>query len=914
MLIPPLPTPVPATGDQTAAQENLTDPYQASPYLRHLLCGHLPAPAMRKLGLLAPGEMVPFCEICVQNKSTRKKVNHGAAAPRQHRIGGLIHLDFSGPNAVSLGGSTYAMGIVDDRTRYCWTAVLKERSDALASFQDYRRYMNVLGVDIGHGTCIQTDNDAVLKDKAFLRYCGDMGIKLQFSAPYTPSQNGMIEREWRTIISMARALLASAGLSKDFWSFAVLHATTLRNLAPCSGVDFRIPFELVHKRPADHSRLKIFGQTSYVQLPSNARTKFDPTSRRGMFVGIGQMSKTFRIYMLDTRRVVESMHVHFAPAALGPGGIVQALDVAAAPLPQQQQQHQLQDDSALVSATMSSPFEETLALANDNFYASAFATHGLPLDPRNFKQAMASPEAPYWEAATLDECESIMSNNTFTLVHRRDLLPGDETMNSMFLYSIKPAIEATSSTKAIPARFKARLVCKGYSQREHVDYQETYAPVSHHSTIRVVMATAAQFGYHCHQMDVKTCFLNPEVDARLHMELPEGFPTQVLGIDDDDLVMSDYVVRLNKGIYGLKQSSRLWYEMLVGYMVQDGFTVCQSDTCLYVQKLPDGSMLWVTCWVDDLLITCLHLSVINDFKSRISARFKMKDLGPVHYCLGMRFTFTPGSVRMDQERYIDELMVRHAMTTTSLALTSLPPGTVLERATGLGEHVLLPKAEAVTFREITGALLYLVVCTRPDIATAVHQLSRYMMTPTTAHMTAARHVLRYLKGTTTVGLTYKRSDEPHVFVGYADASWNTTVESSKSIGGYVFMLAGAAVSWRCKTQTLVAMSTTEAEFDSLSAATREAIYLRNLMLEMGLHRKEPTTIFEDNMPCIELVKGPLCTGRTRHIALRFHFVRYHVKDGAILVVYCKTNEQVADILTKILPLPQHRILRGKLMG
>lgn len=251
--------------------------------------------------------------------------------------------------------------------------------------------------------------------------------------------------------------------------------------------------------------------------------------------------------------------------------------------------------------------------------------------------------------------------------------------------------------------------------------------------------------------------------------------------------------------------------------------------------------------------------------------------------------------------------------------TPLPPSTELVPAkdgSGVGADELLSVDDGLRFREITGSLMYLVACTRVDLAVAVNQLARNMAKPSKAHMTAAKHVLRYLRGTASLALRYGNPSAANVntVVGYADATWGNIPGSSRSVSGNVFLLNGAAVSWKCKVQSCVALSTAEAEFFSLCEATREAVYLRNLMEEIGLPQTSATRILEDNQPCIHLVHNPVTVSRSKHVAIRFNFVRERLELGQIDVVYCPTGDMVADALTKALPRPQHVKHRETLFG
>jgi hypothetical protein len=287
----------------------------------------------------------------------------------------------------------------------------------------------------------------------------------------------------------------------------------------------------------------------------------------------------------------------------------------------------------------------------------------------------------------------------------------------------------------------------------------------------------------------------------------------------------------------------------------------------------------------------------------------------------MRIRQGEGFITMDQERYAIALLRRFRMDQCHAVGTPLVPKTELKpRSTqggaSLEDDPLLQQDEITRYREIVGSLMYLVACTRVDLAVAVNQLSRCMVAPTKSHMTAAKHVLRYLKGTAGLGLRYERGadDKSNIIDGYTDATWANVPKTSRSLSGYVFFLNQAAVSWKCSVQKVVSLSTAEAEYISLCEAVREAVYLRNLMQEMGLPQAKPTIVYEDNQPCIHLSWNPTTSNRLKHIAMRFNFVREKLEAGVVDVQYCPTADNVADALTKILPKPMHLKHRAQLLN
>lgn len=214
----------------------------------------------------------------------------------------------------------------------------------------------------------------------------------------------------------------------------------------------------------------------------------------------------------------------------------------------------------------------------------------------------------------------------------------------------------------------------------------------------------------------------------------------------------------------------------------------------------------------------------------------------------------------------------------------------------------LPVKQA-EYRSVVGGLLYLAVRTRPDIAFVVAAVAKFTSHPTQEHWTAVKRILRYLKGSQDVGIMYASGNLTDI-IGYCDADWAGDPEDRRSTSGYMFLLAGGPITWRSQKQKSVALSTAEAEYMALSSASQEVIWLRNLMLSCGQVLEKPTIIYEDNLPAIGLAKNPQFHGRAKHISIRYHFTREQVLEGTLELNYCKTDEMIADMLTKPLPKPK----------
>ena len=401
------------------------------------------------------------------------------------------------------------------------------------------------------------------------------------------------------------------------------------------------------------------------------------------------------------------------------------------------------------------------------------------------------------------------------------------------------------------ARYKCRLVAQGYTQAQGVDYHETFAPVARFGSIRTLLATAAQRGMHVHQMDVHTAFLNGKLEEDIYMCQPEGFVVEG---------KEEQVCHLHRSLYGLKQSARCWNKELSCHLLDSGFEQSKADPCVYF-RWKDGHLNIVSIYVDDLILVVDLLKDLEQTKEELSARFKMKDLGQLRYCLGIVCDQSAGCIKLNQKPYIDNLVRRFGLDKACGVSTPADACVKLVAEDGISQP-----ADPRLYQQIVGSLQYAAGGTRPDIAFAVSSVAKFCNKPTELHLTAAKRVLRYLKQTKDLSLTYVKNT-PEAIIGYSDADWAGDVKDRRSTSGNVFLLGGAAITWSRRKQSSVALSAVEAEYMALSVATQEAIWLRQLQEELGMEESGPTLIYEDNQGAISMAKNPVFHKRTKHIPL-----------------------------------------------
>ena len=388
-------------------------------------------------------------------------------------------------------------------------------------------------------------------------------------------------------------------------------------------------------------------------------------------------------------------------------------------------------------------------------------------------------------------------------------------------------------------------------------------------------------------MDVKSAFLNGQLDEEIFLEPPPGFRP------------SRYMVwRLLHALYGLKQAHKSWYERLCAIFEALGFTRCQADHSVFY-KIEDGVLIIVAVYVDDKMMLSKNKEKIEKLKKQLACEYDMTDLGEARWILGMEIIRDRDkrTIVLSQRQYIESILERYDMVNCHLVVTPIDTNIKLIKLSEV-------ETDIKEYQSALRALMYAMLATRPDLAFAVGALSKHAATPGHAHVTALKRVYRYLRRTSDARLVFQ-GDTKDNLIGYIDVDWAADINDRRSITGYVFILAGAAISWSSKKQTSVALSSTEAEYMAAAAATKEAIWLHTLFNELNTLSSQPTTLLIDNQSAMALAKNAMFHDCMKHIAIRHHFIREKLDSGEVAVKYVPTTEQVADVLTKGLAREKH---------
>ena len=511
--------------------------------------------------------------------------------------------------------------------------------------------------------------------------------------------------------------------------------------------------------------------------------------------------------------------------------------------------------------------------------------------PTSYKKAMASPEKDKWSDACKAELESLQREGTWQLVPRT---------KRMFVVRSKWVFKLKFNERGEVVRHKARLVAMGFTQTLGVNYMETYSPVLQAATRRLIFCLASDPAVTSVQADVETAFLQANLDREIYLEVPPGLEAP-----------DDHVLRLHKAIYGLKQSPLLWYLTASEFFLSIGFKKCVSDVCLFIFTSPEGVVM-LSIYVDDLTISSKSKSLVDWVLSMTKRRFPIRDVLPLSWTVGIHVESQGDTLKISQKAYIQSVFIvedseRKERRTTPMAADIHLNDTSSE---------FLSRPDGVKwYQKIIGSLNYAAHSSRPDIAFSVNLLSRYLQKPREIHLLSAKRILIYLFTTADLVIFYRTSDGNSLFA-YSDASLvsKDTVDG-KSTTGYCVFFNGNLVIWKSVRQTTVSLSTMESELVAISTALIALQQVRGILCELGVD-VAVYTIHTDSLPAIKYLtsSGEASLPRTRHLALRFHFVKNEVASGVLKLQHVSSVKQVADILTKPLPYPIFNSLRKELLG
>ncbi|CAJ2628294.1 unnamed protein product [Trifolium pratense] len=668
-------------------------------------------------------------------------------------------------------------------------------------------------------------------------------------------------------------------------SCSVCKLAKSKTLPFSSVIDLDSPFFRLYKTHPDYSDLHTFGCVCFVHLPPFERHKLGAQSVQCAFMGYSHSHKGFVCYDVSNCRFRISRNVTFFEDQFMFHRVSPALDdVVTLPnfsiMPEsierykpryvyvrksrQQVPMPLPDTAPPPVPAMVEPRRSgRISRAPDRYSPDRYDASHTSLTaslssisiPTCYSQAVKDVR---WIKAMNEELQALQENFTWDIV---SCPPDVKPIGCKWVYSVKLNSDGSLN------RYKARLVALGNKQEYGIDYDETFAPVSKMTIVRTVISIAASSGWSLHQMGVKNAFLHGDLTEDIYMTPPQGLFSSSKG-----------VCKLKRSLYGLKQAPR----------------ACTS-----------AGIVLLLLYVDDMVITGSDLASIQRLKQQLQSAFHMKDLGTLHYFLGLEVHSTSKGILLHQHKYATDLISMAGLESANLVDTPLEVNVKYHRDDG----DLLP--DPLLYRQLVGSLNYLTI-TRPDISFVVQQVSQFMHSPRRLHLAVVRRIIRYLKGTSHRGLFFPTGITPKLSA-YSDADWAGCPDTRRSVTGWCMFLGSSLISWKSKKQARVSKSSTESEYRAMSAACSEIIWLRGLLAELGFPQTGHTSLYADNTSAIQIVANTVFHERTKHIEVDCHSIRDAYDDRLIALPHVSTQFQVADILTKAVPRPRHQFLVSKLM-
>jgi hypothetical protein len=512
-------------------------------------------------------------------------------------------------------------------------------------------------------------------------------------------------------------------------------------------------------------------------------------------------------------------------------------------------------------------------------------------EPTTLAEAMTSPDKELWRQAILSEHNSLLELGVFQSVPRPISLTDKELMKSKYVFKVKYNPDHSID------KYKVRLVAKGYSQLRGINYLETFSPVISQPALRLVLLIGLKMDWPIHHIDIKTAYLYGPIDCDLYMHTPEGFPKR-----------QGEVMKLLKGLPGTKQGGRNWNIEFKRQLKRVGFNCISSEQSIFVKynKLNEPICI-CTVYVDDIVITG-EPEEIKRIKDYARSKWQIVDNSDVHHLLGMRVQQTLEAIHLDQAHYVDKILEEFNMTYCAPVSTPSEPRSKLQPAEPEEE-----RANQLEYRKAVGALMYLALLTRPDIMYSVNQLARFCNDPSKTHWTAAKRLLRYLKGTHEYGLTLKKPTSKTMGIhGFTDADGGGEKDTGKSTSGVLVKIGDSAIAWTSTRQKAVALSTLEAEYMAACNGSKTCLWLRNVIRDLKINEDLPILLLIDNQGAIDFSKNGRSSSRSRHIDLQEFFLWSLYEQGTVDLRHVRTNDQLADIMTKSLPRPAFEELREQI--
>jgi transposase InsO family protein len=864
-----------------------------------------------------------ICEPCVFGKAHRLPFH---TRVKTTKPGELFSTDVVGPFCESFSKKRFLVVFKDSYTKFRYGFVMKQKSDVKVVLKQFLAHAKTLGHNIQE---LLSDNGGEFDCEEVKRILSENGILQRLTAPYTPEQNGGSERENRTIVEMARTFKYSNSeveFPEAIWAELVTSAIYILNRTGKSSKDGVSPYELWMGKKPRIKHLRIIGSSCYVHIPAERRRKMDKKAVKGFLVGYDG-DERYRIYVPNDHKVILSRDIQFQERINDciskiklPMKDIENEDQVEGDRPDEQKIDtegksaiNSEDSQKLRKASRGDEEYETRSELGDidEEEETSQQTSGRVLrdrstlkkpkhledytmiveefvnqvteDPATFEDALRSENSAEWKRAMDQEITSLKENQTWILT---DLPRGAKAIPCKWVFRLKKNPDGSID------KYKGRLVVKGFSQRHGIDYSETFSPVAKMGTIRSILSITASEKMHLIQFDVSTAFLYGELEETVFMRQPQGY--------EDG---TSKVCQLKRSLYGLKQAPRCWNKRFGDFLQRHGFKASDADPCLYIRER-SGRKLILVIYVDDGLLAATDQREMEIFIEELKSEFKIVSK-KADYFLGLEIEHEEKFIKIHQKTYAKKILERFNFSECKPVSTPMLKGT--EISTSEKDN----QAQKFPYRQAVGALMYLMLGTRPDLAYSVEFISRTLENPTREDVIRVKRVFRYIAGTLDLGIVYRSNVDEGFLDVYSDADFGGCTSTGRSTSGVIVRYAGGAISWMSQRQPVVATSTTEAEIIAANEGAKEAIWLSRLFRGI-IQLRDVLIIQVDNSAAVRLAQNPEFHRRTKHISIKHFFIREKVTEGKLGVQQISTEHQVADIMTKPLPKTRLKILCVKM--
>lgn len=899
--------------------------------LMHFRMGHVNEDYIRRMVKVPRGTVLSHCDACARALSKKQPYRKTRVIPTQAtkrldlvNVDVLVKMDgYSIENYLHLGV------VADAVTRKTWGLPLHTKGEMSSELIKWAKERKT---ETGRWPVhVRSDGGGEIDNNEFVLFCEEHGIKYTTTTLSGSNQNALAERSILAVEEGTRVSLIFAGMPAMFWKHAALHIINIHNLTPHSALGFDTPSnrwnEVKMDLKAQHAYIRVFGCLTYAHILDKNTGKLGERARPCVYLGVDDKKAGVLVWLLEERKLGVSRNNTYNETVFPfktrvartittttsrstdtsvtntnntRQGVLRKSSRAWTPSEQSLRNLAQISEVDTWQQAMDSTYRSarTLDYVENDVIARALTLHDVtaykdvPV-PRNRREALASEYAAEWERAIQREMQALQQNNTWKEVEwKRGIIP----LPCMWVFDVKHAGVVEEKI------FKARLVVCGNNQVEGRDYTETFSAVALIKSFRIIMALATLFGLPAHQFDICNAYLNATLEEEVYMRYPAGYPGP-----------PGKILRLVKSIYGLKQAGRLWGNYLAAILLQLGFRPLISDTRVYIHET-EWSV--VVVHVDDGNMVG-ELKCILDLKNRLSKVLRVKYLGELTLYIGLEVIRTPTHTYIHQSRYHQRLVKRYGLEKANprpspsdcshrLSSDDCPVNEKEER-----------EMKEVPYKSAVGALLYSALGTRPDITNSVVQCAQYSKNPGHLHWKAVKHCIRYVSGTHDHGICYSRADSTKagevILDCWADADWNGNKDTCKSTSGGLITLAGGPIVWLSRLQKSQALSSCEAEYIALCELMTECLWVIQFLYELRVKHNLPIPIHIDNQAAIALAHDPVHHQRSKHIDLRYKFMKEYVSRGVFSIMYVPTKENISDLLTKSVSLAVFRHLVGKLV-